>query len=80
MTHTYAVTGAVREPGLTRGYSNWLGLHVPLTEQVAAPLVPTGYIILGAPDMTRYLAAEMNPRQSPTGSALSPATSRSPPP
>jgi hypothetical protein len=60
MTHTYAATGAVREPGLTRGYATWLGLKVPLTEQVAAPLVPTGYIISSASDMTHYLIAELN--------------------
>lgn len=60
MTHTYAMTGVVREPGLTRGYANWLGLKIPLTDQVSAPLVPAGYIISSASDMTRYLIAEMN--------------------
>jgi CubicO group peptidase (beta-lactamase class C family) len=60
MTHTYAMTGAVREPGLTRGYANWLGLKVPLTDQVSAPLVPAGYTISSASDMTHYLTAEMN--------------------
>jgi CubicO group peptidase (beta-lactamase class C family) len=60
MTHTHAATGTVREPGLTRGYANWLGLRVPLTEQVAAPLVPAGYITSSASDMTRYLTAQMN--------------------
>jgi CubicO group peptidase (beta-lactamase class C family) len=60
MTHTYAMTGTAREPGLTRGYATWLGLKIPLTEQVAAPLVPAGYIISSASDMTHYLIAEMN--------------------
>jgi CubicO group peptidase (beta-lactamase class C family) len=60
MTHTYAMTGIVREPGLTKGYANWFGLKIPLTEQVAAPLVPTGYIISSASDMTHYLIAQMN--------------------
>lgn len=60
MTHTYAITGTAREPGLTRGNVTWFGLKVALTEQVAAPLVPTGYIISSASDMTRYLTAEMN--------------------
>jgi CubicO group peptidase (beta-lactamase class C family) len=60
MTHTYAVTGTPREPSLTRGYANWFGLKVPLTDQVAAPLVPAGYIISSAADMTHYLIAQMN--------------------
>jgi CubicO group peptidase (beta-lactamase class C family) len=60
MTHSYAMTGTVREPGLTRGYANWFGLKIPLTEQVAAPLVPAGYIISSASDMTHYLTAQMN--------------------
>lgn len=60
MTHTYAMTGTAHEPGLTKGYANWFGLKVPLTEQVAAPLVPAGYIISSAPDMTHYLIAQMN--------------------
>ncbi|MGH3066964.1 MAG: serine hydrolase domain-containing protein [Streptosporangiaceae bacterium] len=60
MTHTYAVTGTVREPGLTRGYATWFGLKIPLTEQVAAPFVPAGYIISSASDMTHYLIAQMD--------------------
>jgi CubicO group peptidase (beta-lactamase class C family) len=60
MTHTYAMTGTAREPGLTRGYATWFGLKIPLTEQIAAPLVPAGYIISSASDMTHYLIAEMN--------------------
>jgi CubicO group peptidase (beta-lactamase class C family) len=48
MTHTYAMTGTAREPGLTRGYANLFGLKIPFTEQVAAPFVPTGYIISSA--------------------------------
>jgi len=60
MTHTYAMTGTAREPGLTRGYATWFGLKVPLTEQVAAPLIPAGYIISTASDMTHYLIAQMN--------------------
>lgn len=60
MTHSYAMTGAVREPGLTRGYATWFGLKIPLTEQVAAPLVPAGYIVSSASDMTHYLMAQMN--------------------
>lgn len=60
MTHTYAITGTAREPGLTRGYATWFGLKVPLTDQVAAPFVPAGYIISSASDMTHYLIAQMN--------------------
>jgi CubicO group peptidase (beta-lactamase class C family) len=60
MTHTYAMTGTAREPGLTRGHATWFGLKVPLTEQVAAPLVPAGYIISSASDMMHYLIAQMN--------------------
>lgn len=60
MTHTYALTGDVRAPGLTRGNAILLGLPAPLTDQVAAPLVPAGYIISSASDMLRYLTAEMN--------------------
>jgi CubicO group peptidase (beta-lactamase class C family) len=67
MTHTYALTGTVREPGLTRGYASWLGLHVPLTDQVAAPLVPAGYIASSAADMTHYLTAELNGGVYPAG-------------
>ena len=60
MTHSYAIIGTVREPGLTNGYATWFGLKIPLTEQVAAPLVPAGYIISSASDMTHYLTAQMN--------------------
>lgn len=60
MTHTYAVTGTASEQGLTRGYATWFGLTKPLTDQVAAPLVPAGYIISSASDMMRYLTAQMN--------------------
>jgi len=60
MTHTYAMTGTAREPGLTHGYANLFGLKMPLTEQVSAPLVPAGYISSSATDMTRYLTAQLN--------------------
>jgi CubicO group peptidase (beta-lactamase class C family) len=60
MTHSYARTGTAREPGLTHGYANWFGLKVPLTEQVSAPLVPAGYLVSTAADMTHYLTAQMD--------------------
>jgi CubicO group peptidase (beta-lactamase class C family) len=60
MTHTHAMTGTIREPGLTSGYVTLFGLRMPLTEQVSPPLVPAGYIVSSASDMTHYLIAQMN--------------------
>ncbi len=60
MTHTYAITGTAHMRGLTRGYANWFGLKIPLSERVAAPLVPAGFIISSAADMTHYLIAQLN--------------------
>jgi CubicO group peptidase (beta-lactamase class C family) len=60
MTHSYAITGTPHVRSLTRGYANWFGLKIPLSERVAAPEVPAGFIISSATDMTHYLIAQMN--------------------
>src|SRR5579859_7238666 len=62
MTHTYAMSGTVREPGLTRGNLTWFGLmSLPVTDSFAPPSVPAGAgIISSASDMTHYLIAQMN--------------------
>jgi CubicO group peptidase (beta-lactamase class C family) len=60
MTHSYAMPGPGDEPGLTKGHVTWFGLKVPYTEQVAPALIPDGYIISSASDMTHYLIAQMN--------------------
>ena len=60
MTHTYAMTGTAHEAGLTKGSAVWFGFKLPLTEKVAPALIPDGYIISSASDMTHYLTMQMN--------------------
>lgn len=61
MTHSYAMSDTVREPGLTRGNLTWFGLmSLPVTDSFAPPIVPAGGIISSASDMTHYLIAQMN--------------------
>src|SRR5579859_1140612 len=61
MTHTYAMSDTVREPGLTRGNLTWFGLmSLPVTDSFAPPVVPDGGIISSASDMMHYLIAQMN--------------------
>lgn len=62
MTHTYAMSGTVREPGLTPGNLPWFGLlSQPVTDSFAPPVVPAGAgFISSVSDMTHYLIAQMN--------------------
>lgn len=62
MTHTYAMSGTVSEPGLTPGNLSWFGvISQPVTDTVAPPIVPEGEgFISSASDMTHYLIAQMN--------------------
>ncbi|HUD07045.1 MAG TPA: serine hydrolase domain-containing protein [Candidatus Saccharimonadales bacterium] len=60
MTHTYAMTGTAHEAGLTKGSAVWFGFKLPLTEKVAPALIPDGYIISSASDMTHYLIMQLN--------------------
>jgi CubicO group peptidase (beta-lactamase class C family) len=62
MTHTYAMSGTVREPGLTPGNLSWFGvISQPVTDTVAPPIVPEGEgFISNVSDMTHYLIAQMN--------------------
>ena len=62
MTHTYAMSGTGRSPGLTPGNLTWFGLmSLPVTDSYSPPVVPAGAgFISSASDMTHYLIAQMN--------------------
>jgi CubicO group peptidase (beta-lactamase class C family) len=57
MGHTFTTKAAAKKAGLIDGHTNWFGLKLTLDDEVAPYVVPEGYIMSSAEDMSHYMMA-----------------------
>jgi CubicO group peptidase (beta-lactamase class C family) len=60
MHKTSAKAGTPQMAGFVKGNINVLGAKVPMNDAISPALIPDGYIISTASDMTKYLTMQLN--------------------
>src|SRR6266508_3860732 len=73
MQHSFTSHTEAQPQGLAAGYHYWFGFPAPADLPYNRGLVPAGYLISSAEDMTHYLIAQLNDGRYRTASVLSPA-------
>jgi CubicO group peptidase (beta-lactamase class C family) len=73
MRDSFTSQGAAERDGLASGYHYWFGRPRAADLPYNRGLVPAGYLISSAEDMTHYLIAQLNDGRYRTASVLSPA-------
>jgi CubicO group peptidase (beta-lactamase class C family) len=73
MRHSFTSEAAAEHQGLATGYHYWFGRPRAADLPYNRGLVPAGFLISSAEDMTHYLIAELNGGRYRAASVLSPA-------
>jgi CubicO group peptidase (beta-lactamase class C family) len=73
MRDSFTSAAAAEEQGLATGYHYWFGRPTAADLPYNRGLVPAGYLISSAQDMTHYLIAQLNGGRYGAASVLSPA-------
>ena len=73
MRHSFTSEAAAEPQGLATGHHYWFGRPRAADLPYNRGLVPAGYLISSAEDMTHYLIAQLNGGRYGTASVLSPA-------
>lgn len=73
MRHSFASESAAKHHGLATGHHYWFGRPRAANLPYNRGLVPAGYLISSAEDMTHYLIAQLNGGRYRKASVLSPA-------
>lgn len=73
MRHSFTSQTEAQPQGLAAGYHYWFGFPAPVDLPFNRGLVPTGYLISSAEDMTHYLIAQLNDGRYDGTTVISPA-------
>jgi len=73
MRHSFTSQTEAQPQGLAAGYHYWFGFPAPVDLPFNRGLVPTGYLISSAEDMTHYLIAQLNDGRYDSTTVISPA-------
>ncbi len=73
MHHSFVSEAEARQDGLATGYRWWFGLPCPAHVPYLADVLPAGFLLASAEDMTHYLIAHLNDGQYGEASILSSA-------